>query len=298
MNIDQTSYPVVFACDENYAMPLATALRSILDANKKRWPLEFYVLSDRFSDEMRRIVHASLPKGSSAIRWIDVDTASFSEFGTLPYISTMTYARFLLPSVFPDNVSKILYLDADLLVIDDLGPLWDTDLEGAVLGAVLDGLDMCLKSGKPGLEAVPNVRAYFNAGVLLIDLGRWRQERVSEKALEYMRQHPQSPYYDQDALNAVCDGLWKRLDSRWNCTNFYENMRILNMDRTQRPGILHFICSDKPWKISIPNRKTIFYDKFRSRTCFARTHREKLYDTLRWILYRFMKVFSCGPYAS
>lgn len=298
MNEEHTSYPMVFACDENYAMPLATALRSILDSNKKRWPLEFHIISDRFSEEMRKKVHRSLPKGSSAIRWIDVDMTSFNEFGTLSHISSMTYARFLLPSIFPDNVTKILYLDADLLVIDDLGPLLATDLEGAVLGAVLDGLDQSLKSGKPGLKAVPTVQSYFNAGVLLIDLGLWRQEMISEKALQYMRQNPQSPYYDQDALNVVCDGLWKRLDTRWNCTNFYENMRILNLDRTQRPGILHFTCSDKPWKAGIPNRKSLFYDKFRSRTCFAKTQKERFYDTLQWILYRFMKVFSCGPYAS
>jgi len=286
MNMERPNYPVVFACDENYAMPLATALRSILDANKKRWPFEFYVLTDRFSDEIRRKVLASLPKGSSTIRWIDVDITPFSKFGTIPHISMMTYARFLLPSIFPESVSKVLYLDADLLVLDDLGPLWDTDLEGSVLGAVLDGLDPHLKSGKPHLDAVPKVRAYFNAGVLLIDLGRWRQERISEKALEYMIQYPQSPYSDQDALNAVCDGLWKKLDSRWNCQKFYEKMSLLNMDRTQRPGIIHFVCRDKPWNAGIPNRETLFYDKFRSRTYFARTHGERLYDTFRWLLYR------------
>ncbi len=289
MGIEQLNYPIIFACDENYAMPLATALRSILDANKKRWPLEFHVLTDRFSDEMRRKVLASLPKRSSTIRWIEVDITSFDEFGTLPHISMMTYARFLLPSIFPESVTKVLYLDADLLVLDDLGLLWDTDLEGAILGAVLDGLDLHLKNGKPHLDAVPKVRAYFNAGVLLIDLGRWRQERISEKAIEYMRQYPRSPYSDQDALNAVCDGLWKKLDSRWNCQKFYDKLSmltLLNMDRTQLPGIVHFTCGDKPWKTGIPNRVTFFYDKFRSRTCFARTYGDRLYDILRWVLCR------------
>jgi len=277
--------PLVLACDEAYAMPLGTTLRSIVETNRSCWPIEFYVLSEAFSEDTRIRVFDSLPKGSASIRWVPVDLELFQEFSTMPWISKMTYARFLIPRVFPDTISKVLYLDVDLLVLDDLDPLWETDLEGAVVGAVLDKVDEQIKGGEAGFEALPRVRDYFNAGVLLIDLNRWREERISEKALEYLIQHPRSLYSDQDALNVVCDGFWKKLDARWNFQKHWEN-RILDMSPEQRPRIVHFVTRAKPWDPRIPNVNASFYDAFRSRTCFARTPRDKMRDIFKGIWYR------------
>lgn len=271
-------------------MPLATTLRSIVETNRHRWPFEFHVLTSGLADSTRQKVFNSLPKGAASIRWVPVDLELFRKFSTLSYISKMTYARFVIPGIFPESVSKVLYLDSDILVLDDLGPLWETPLEGFVMGAILDGLDSLIKRGEPGIGKVPRVQDYFNAGVLLIDLQRWRQERISEKALEYLSQYPQSPYSDQDALNVACDGLWKKLDPRWNFQDHYERRRLSDMIPAQRPGIVHFVCHPKPWNTHIPHLNAAFYDAFRSRTCFARTPREKARDALQSHWHQFKDV--------
>jgi lipopolysaccharide biosynthesis glycosyltransferase len=199
----------------------------------------------------------------------------------LEFISKMTFARLLIPRLFPETVRRVLYLDADLLVFDDLDPLWEADLEGAVLGAVLDGLDLHLKkNGKPGLEGMPRVRNYFNSGVLLIDLPRWRKEQISERSLDYLTRHPRSPFSDQDALNVACDGLWKRLDPRWNFQNHHQTS-ILDMGPQERPAVVHFVTSVKPWKPSSLSVNASLYDAVRSRTCFARTRRDRLSDAVQ-----------------
>jgi lipopolysaccharide biosynthesis glycosyltransferase len=278
--VRQMSYPLVLACDDGYAMQLATSLRSIVEANPDAWPLDFHLLFDGFSKDTQKKVLASLPQRSASIRWVPVDLRPFREFATLPYISKITYARFLIPGMFPDSSSKVLYLDTDLIVCEDLRPLWETSLDGAVLGAVLDRVDSQLKADKSNLADVPSVRDYFNAGVLLIDLGRWREKHVSENALEYLTRHPRSPYSDQDALNVACDGLWKKLDPRWNF-HPYEEKEILGMGREDRPWIVHFVGKRKPWLASMMSLNAGFYDDFRSRTCFARTPGDKLRDTLQ-----------------
>jgi len=234
---------------------------------------------------MREKVSASLPKGSASIRWVTVDLEAFRDFGTLDYISAMTYARFLIPRIFPDTVSRVLYLDADILVLNDLSELWETNLEGAVLGAVLDGLDPQLKSDRPGLEEIPRVCSYFNAGVLLIDLQRWRKEGVSERALAYLRKHPLSPYADQDALNVVCDARWKQLDRRWNFQEHYRK-RLAGTPPAERPGIVHFVTSSKPWKVTSLSVNAAFYNSFRSRTGFARSRRDAVWEVLQGVWYR------------
>lgn len=296
MNSIQMSCPIVLACDEAYAMPLATTLRSIVEANPDAWPLNFHVLFDDFSESTQKKVLDSLPNESALIRWVPVDMGLFGELTTMSHISKMTFARFLIPRIFPDNVSRVLYLDADLLVLDDLRPLWETNLGGAVLGAVLDGLDWQIKYGKPGFEEflkkVPCVQHYFNAGVLLIDLERWRKELISEKALEYLTCHPQSPFADQDAINVACDGLWKKLDPRWNFHEHHYEKTIADMGPYDKPGIVHFVTSLKPWKPSSISLNATFYDTFRSRTCFARTPVDKLWDIFQSAWFRLKNILS------
>jgi lipopolysaccharide biosynthesis glycosyltransferase len=269
--------PIVMACDESYAMQLAIALRSAVDANRSGEPLNVYVLCDDFSSSIRQKVINSLPQGSAAIHWVPVDLSSFEGFSTLPHISKMTFARFMIPRIFGKDVRRVLYLDADVLVLEDLGPLWDTDLKGSVIGAVLDRiLDPQIKARAPGLEKFPRVRDYFNAGVLLIDLDRWRKETISESALEYLIRHPDSPLADQDALNAACDGRWTELDLSWN---FYDHFKtaILHMPAAERPKIAHF-TGQKPWKASALSVNADLYEVFRRRTRFARSPSDRLRD--------------------
>jgi lipopolysaccharide biosynthesis glycosyltransferase len=288
--------PLVFACDEGYAMPLATALRSIVDANRSNEPLDVYVLSDHFSESIRQKVIDSLPRGSASIHWMAVDLSLFEEFETLPHISKMTYARLQIPHMFPEKVSRVLYLDADILVLDDLGPLWDTNLKGAVAGAVLDPtMDALIKNRATGTDDVPHVQDYFNAGVLLIDLVRWRKERISEKALEYLRCHPRSFFADQDALNVACDGRWTALDPRWNFFHHWY-ISILDMIPAERPKIVHFVTSRKPWLAGALSLNTGLYDTYRNRTSFARTGVDKVQDLARSVWPRLKRALKRTPF--
>lgn len=270
--------PIVLACDESYAMPLATTLRSIVEANVRSWPLEFYVLSSGITDRTREKVFSSLPTGSASITWLPVALDRFRKFRTISHISQVTYARLLIPLVLPTWVSRVLFLDADLLVLGALTPLWETDLDGSVLGAVADhGVNLLIDEGRASGLGVPQVRDYFNAGVLLIDLDRWRQKQISEIALGYLERHPDSPYSDQDALNVACDGQWKRLDQRWNFQDHIDKP-VLDIVRERRPEIVHFATARKPWNRGI---NTKFYDTVRRRTLFARTLWDDLLDVLR-----------------
>ncbi|RZN33405.1 glycosyltransferase family 8 protein [Bradyrhizobium sp. Leo121] len=280
MESKQTRGPIVLACDKRYAMPLATTLRSIVETDRSGEPLEFHVLADGLSERIRRRILDSLPHGSASIRWIEVDLGMFQEFSTISYISKITYARFLIPRIFPDTVSKVLYLDCDLLALDDLQALWATDLEGNVLGAVLDRLDSQIKNQTVRLP-VPRVRDYFNAGVLLIDLHQWRKAQIVETALDYLKRCPGSPYSDQDALNVACDGFWKKLDSRWNYLAYNEKLDVSELAGEHKPSIVHFTTWNKPWRPGVPNANAALYDSFRSRTRFPRNSMDRMEATLR-----------------
>ena len=109
------NYPIVMACDEAYAMPLAVAVRSVAEANRSGKLLEIVILTDKFSADMKRRVETSVPDGAAAFYWVQVDLSQFEGCsGMLHHLSKMTYARLLLPYVLPHNVPRALYLDSDI----------------------------------------------------------------------------------------------------------------------------------------------------------------------------------------
>jgi lipopolysaccharide biosynthesis glycosyltransferase len=270
---------IVFAVDETYAMPLATAIRSLVEADEKLAQIDIYVLSNGVSGPTRQRIADSFAGFQIRLHWLPIDLAAFSEFGTLHYATKMTFARLKIPELLPVRFRRALYIDADVLILHEIADLLLTDLQGAALGAVADAMEGDAKSGSKRLHGVPPVKRYFNAGVLLIDLEQWKETCVSERAFRFLEQNPGTPYADQDALNAACDGVWTMLDERWNF-QLSQDVLVGSADPSSRPSILHFVTSDKPWHPHTRNRNAALYDQFRSRTRFARSRMRRGRDHL------------------
>lgn len=270
---------VVFAIDEGYAMPLAVTLRSILEASSDA-DFDFRVFHTGISPATRARVQASLPPSGATLTWQEVDLGVFSECGTLSHITSITYARLLLDRLIPD-AKRVIYLDADTLVLTDLRKLWSTQLLGAPVGAVIDGAIPDRKVNDGAQPGRPEVLCYFNAGVLLIDLERWRATGVTMVATEYILRYPDSPYSDQDALNVALDGAWTKLDYRWNCQAHLRFHDLKSYPEAERPFLLHFVTSGKPWNFLVLNANAGIYDLVRDRTEYARTWRDRGRDSIR-----------------
>lgn len=266
------------SCDGLYAMQLATALRSVVESN--RWPVAVYILHDNFPPELRRKVENSLPFGATVIEWIAVDLGTFEGLAGYQGFSKVFYSRLLIPNLLPLEVKRVLYLDTDILVLDDLGRLWETDLEGAPVGAVRDGLASS-PDGSGSVPGVPPVQAYFNSGVLLIDVEQWRSLGAGELALEYLKVHRDARFPDQNALNVIFDGRWKMLDQKWNFQG-HHGCVIADLPAGRRPPVVHFVTAQKPWVPQALSLNASLYDGFRSRTAFARSSVEICMDKAVW----------------
>ena len=183
------------------------------------------------------------------------------------YISAATYFRCFLPSILPETVDKAIYIDCDLLVVGNIRPFWNIDIKGYAVGAVED-----MWSGKPEHYQrlqYPESDAYFNAGVLLLNLGYWRENDIEEEIKAYIKEHPDRLLYnDQDALNGVLHSRRKLIPFRWNMQDgFFRRKRkirpstIEEVDREMpHTAIIHFTGSKKPWHDNClhPCRKLYF----------------------------------------
>ncbi|KAG7093047.1 hypothetical protein E1B28_009341 [Marasmius oreades] len=115
----------------------------------------------------------------------------------------------------------VLLLDSDILVRHDLGELWNLNLQGKMFAAVRDiGFPM----GHEGVQRGP----YFNAGVMLIDLAKFRTRLDS--LVEVVGERPQTAYKDQDALN-VFNGEWQEIGVEWNATGLGTYAKMHAADR-------------------------------------------------------------------
>jgi lipopolysaccharide biosynthesis glycosyltransferase len=179
------------------------------------------------------------------------------------HLTAASLLRLRLPSVL-DGIDRVIYLDCDLVVLNDITTLYDTDLSDFPLAACLDfWLTGAPPFAPPGWDigewhkflrevvGLGDWKTYFNAGVLVMDLNRFRNTGLAQAAEEFLeRTNYKTPFVDQEALNHVIDGAFVRLNSRWN---------VLAALGHPNPWIIHYAGPNKPW--SCEGRPIAFWNQ-------------------------------------
>ncbi len=218
-------------------------------------PLVVWICHSGISRAERALYEAAigLRKGPAELRMMPLP----GEVIRLPvrsdYITSETFGRLALARLLPPDVTRVVYLDADLLVLGDLSELSRHDLAGATLAAVREASDPFCWSLN-GLEHVFDLgldpaAPYFNAGILVMDLPAFRAARVEERSLDYLARH-RPARMDQDALNAVCRGRIAELPVKWNVEKYFftsEERRLRYRTLLTRARVLHYVGHKKPW---------------------------------------------------
>lgn len=282
-------YHIFTGTDSNYLPQTAVLIYSIVTAtaSSKRPAgddvLVFHVMGDGLTDADKRNIKLFGDNLSSIfpsqLILHSADASDFSDFkGWTESNSHSTYLRFLIPHFVKKSVKRVLYLDADMICNADLRELFDIDLEGNVLGAVCDAISSHAINKEFRLRSKsfikPNVRlrykageSYFNAGMLLIDLDRWQEEKVLERCIGILHSYA-TPMCDQDALNLCLKGKVKQLSAKWNLLwplTFKETASLLESSKSMKDAVLgeltlpyaqgektaallHFAGYFKPWR--------------------------------------------------
>lgn len=261
--------PVVFAADNNYVPMLTTSIYSMLKNASPNRSYDVIVLERDITEENKRYIKQFLSRFSNAVvRFYDVSRYidGFNLTTNNAHISVETYYRFIIQEALP-FYSKLLYLDCDLVVDDDVSSLFDTDLGHNAIAAVPD-IDFIGNLNMKNGERVEYVRkqlhmhdayGYFQAGVLVMNLDRMREIHTVREWLE-IASKPGYIYNDQDILNVECEGQVTYLGYSWNvmhnCAGRVSgvfdfapaDVYKAYMDSRKAPKIVHYAGFDKPWK--------------------------------------------------
>ncbi len=248
---DQPIY-LLLCIDAGYLRQAAVTLASILESNPGK-ALEVTLVGSGLTRSQVDAVFAPLGARHPAMRlhFRELDPSLFAGLPVTEHISSSTYTRILLDRYIDRAQPRVLYLDADIVVGADLTPLWTADLGGAAVGAVPDPFQL----DREAIGFSPD-EPYFNAGVLLIDMERWRALDCEARILDVLaRDGHRLPWMDQDALNLALRGQVRFLSPRWNFQPRCADVpaAFLGLSEAEyaalraRPGIVHYTTSHKPW---------------------------------------------------
>ncbi|MCM3029812.1 glycosyltransferase family 8 protein [Niallia sp. MER 6] len=263
----------VFSVANNkYIQPLAVMLYSLVE-NSSVERINIYIIDSNLTEENKKKLNKTFEKLLHVkINYLIVDDNDFLEFPISRHITKEAYYRLVIPELLKNHeIDKIIYLDCDLLVLKDLNELISIDLENNALGAVRDlgGYDRYIELG------MLNPKQYFNSGVMVLNLKYWRENLITEKVIEYIRNNKEKlTYHDQDALNAVLHNSSKLVDIKWNVQssmftrNIPDDLSTNIKEALSSPGIIHFTGYYKPWLLESNHPYKKFYYEYLSKTAW------------------------------
>ena len=261
---DKPIIPIILATNSGYAPYAGVTIQSVLENGSKDYFYDFYIFYTELGEETLR----KLNVGNDDYRITTFNISSYlnndMHLKTCAHYTTETYYRFFCPKILP-FYDKVIYLDCDLIVLDDISKMFEIDLGGKAIGAVHNYMNQFVVGYVKKMNLDPE--SYFNAGVLVIDTKKFAENKVRERAFRTLAQHPEFIMLDQDALNIVCKDDVVFIPNRWNvqwhhfeakCDVVIDKQRCL--DAYAAPAILHFTGKNKPWNDAKIPKAFLFWE--------------------------------------
>jgi lipopolysaccharide biosynthesis glycosyltransferase len=237
LDLNETIH-VAVASNNNYAVLVAALIKSIIFNHHSSEKIIFYIFNDAISIKNQNRINSLIDDPQKiSFQWIKAGDALPPRMkfpidnSTFPFTA---FLRLFAPYYIPNEVSKLIYFDADMIMKRDVSELWKFNLENYTLAAVVDvgKIVSCEWGGIPNYQQLGlNADAkYFNSGLMIINPKLWRENNIPVKVFEAMNDNMKYVNYaDQYGLNVVFANNWKIIDPRWNWFAFYEHPDPFNI---------------------------------------------------------------------
>ena len=251
--------PIFFAVDDGYIPFLAVSLQSLIDNSSEEHYYLIKILYTNKSEENKEKIK-KYEKENLSIEFVDLNyyiEKIKDKLYTRDYYSKTTYFRLFIPNLYP-QYNKALYLDSDIVLLEDVYDLYNIDMGDNLVAAAPDDVIQTIDVFKEYVEKVVGVASYenyFNAGVLLMNLDELRKFNFQEKFIYLLDKIKFSVAQDQDYLNRLCKGRVKIIDPNWN--------RMPIATEKANDGdikLIHYNLAYKPWHFEDILYKDYFWE--------------------------------------
>ncbi len=285
---------IFYTTNDAFVPQVATSMCSLFENNKEASFITVFIAAMGVSEDNKRKLHEFAQGYGREVHFVEIDnleTYIDFDFDTAGW-NSIVLARLILDKLLPQDVERVLYLDGDTLVYDNLDSLWQTDMGTSVIGAVIEPTAPAARRESLQMGKTP----YCNAGVLLIDLKKWRAQKTGRKILAYYKEKNGKLFAnDQDAINGALTGEIYLLPPRYNyCNTFdfypyrtlakivkpasYVSEEVYNQTKAH-PAIIHYLGEERPWRKGNTHRYACEYQKFLGMTPWSDTPMQSGWET-------------------
>lgn len=259
----------VYHSSDAFAPVLATSMASIFENNKSVDEIEVYVFETKISDAnksrlyeltsryKRKLIFIPMPDVNSVLQLGLKDVGKKGWFFN-------SYCKLFLDQLLPNTIDRVIYLDSDVLVVDNLTDLWNIDMKEKCAAAVID----CLGEKYYSLFGLNKKAKYCNSGIILEDLKAWRQQRIGDKIRNYIKENGGYVFFmEQTAFNGGLQENILILHPKYNvytmmeCLDYDEMIKLRKVERFYSkkeidealadPKIIHltntFLLANRAW---------------------------------------------------
>lgn len=257
----QNNVPIVMSSSNEYVPFLATLLKSIQVNSSPDRNYDFIIFSNQIRKENKQILKEMFNNNPNiSLRFINASRyLSSRNFHTAMHVTPMTYLRLAMLDVL-NHYDKTIYLDCDVVVNADIADLYDTDLDGYMIGAAIDTVmaGWCNTKDNPHIKynektiGLKKKFSYFNAGIIVVNIKEFSKKYTSSELLDLAASRKWK-WFDQDVLNRVCDGNVRYIDNAWN---------VMSRQHDFDFQIAEFLAPDyifAEYKKALENPKAIHY---------------------------------------
>lgn len=268
---------ILYTLNDGFVPQVGAGIVSVCENNKEFSEITFYIISYGIQSENKKLLKKLVKGYHRNIKIIELerlDQYFDFEFDTLGW-NEVILARILMGKILDSSVSRVLYLDGDTIVRGSLEELWNMDLGNKILGMSIEPTVDPIRKKELGLLKYP----YFNSGVLLVDLEKWRMNECDKKIIQFYQERNGKLFAaDQDAINAVMKDDIKVISPKYNFYNIFYQYPYSFMkklmgdvpyiekevyeDAFQNPCIIHYLGEDRPWRIGNTHKYRKDYIKY------------------------------------
>lgn len=270
---------VLYLTDNNYAVFAGVSIISLFENNKDIDEINIYVIDDSISQTNKNIYLKIAKKYGRNIIFLDVSVGIkiLKKLGAPKYRNSYTtYLKLFAFSLLPDDVERIFFIDSDTIIVGSLKEMINFDMGGKMIGAVRDGITNPYKIAL----GYPETDSWFNMGVMLVDVNKWKDEDAQNKVIEQLKTRNAYIAVDQDILNITQHNNICTLHPKYNAMphhyvysydafmkalpqkGFYDKKTIeeSNTDAVIR----HFerFIGESPWHKNNVHPYTFLFDKY------------------------------------
>lgn len=266
---------VACAADAKYLPHCAAMLRSVFATTSEADIVVHFTHFPEFPRDELSALSDFVRNSGAHLDALCVDSDTLAQLPSTKALPPVVWQRVLLPRLLP-FLDKVLYLDSDLIALHSVKPLWDIDISGYYVAAVTNPMHDEMRDW-PQRIGLPDAGAYFNSGVMLLNLAMLREDDCVEKIIRHATVHPELVYWgDQCAMNVVLHDRRYPLHPKWNVMNNFVTYGrgseffspAMLTEAIADPQIVHFEGSpqSKPWHYRSEHPQQEAYLRHRQQT--------------------------------